>query len=646
MQRRARFLAHPAGERIMLSQFFRSIWVLSATCVVSSTAWSAPPKNVILLIGDGMGFEQVKAAGMYQFGTAGTLSFEGLPYTGEVVTTPAGGGVTDSAAAATAMATGYKVNNGVISLMIPGDGSELLTALEYFKGLGYRTGLVTTTYLTHATPAGFGAHETSRNNTSQIAGDYLNQTRPDLLFGGGANGLSTTAAASAGYAVVTTCSGLQGIDPDTATKVSAQFGTYHLPYEFDGYGTECHLSEMTSWALDMLEEDTDGFFLMVEGGRIDHAGHDNDLPRNVFETVEFHNTVQVVIDWAAGRTDTLIAVTADHETGGLTVLQNNGQFNFPTVSWSTGGHTGVNVPIYAWGMNADMVSGVMDNTKIFDLVTVSPEITRSPSSFTHTIDLGTSPPDDSFTLENTGIGTLSYTISDNVDWLDVDTPSGTSSGEPDTITITYSTAGLGGGTHNGLITISDPFARNTPQTIAVTITVIGPTIEVIPAAIDRTVVYSDALPNDTFSVRNAGGLTLYYTISETSDWLSVSPTEGDSTDESDAIDILYDLTGLAVGEHAALISVESDDAGNSPQIVTVTVTIEPIPGDMDHDGDVDQTDFGRLQACLSGPGTVQNEPACADARLDTDGDVDQYDVEIFLGCQSGADVPADPHCAD
>jgi alkaline phosphatase len=109
---------------------------------------------------------------------------------------------------------------------------------------------------------------------------------------------------------------------------------------------------------------------MVEGGRIDHAGHSNNIRRNVFETLEFSNSVQEVLDWVAGHDDTLVLVTADHETGGLTVLQNNGQGVFPDVSWSTTGHTGVNVPIYAWGVNAELVYGVLDNTDLFHIATV------------------------------------------------------------------------------------------------------------------------------------------------------------------------------------------------------------------------------------------------------------------------------------
>jgi len=145
-------------------------------CILTAEPLSATPKNIILLIGDGMGFEQVKAAGMYLNGKAGTLSFESFPNQAEVTTYSADSSVTDSAAAGTAIATGHKVNNGVISMAYPGDGSELYTLLEYFKERGKSTGLVSTTYMTHATPAVFGAHEPSRNNISEIARDYLNQT--------------------------------------------------------------------------------------------------------------------------------------------------------------------------------------------------------------------------------------------------------------------------------------------------------------------------------------------------------------------------------------------------------------------------------------------------------------------------------------
>jgi alkaline phosphatase len=332
------------------------------------------PRNIILMIGDGMGPEHVAAAGMFAHGAAGTLAFEQQAYEAEVTTYSASSSVTDSAAAATAMATGIKVNNGVISMAYPGDGSELETSLEFFRDRCKATGLVATSYSTHATPAGFGAHEPSRNNLSQIAQDYLNQTRPNVILGGGANGLSVADAQAAGYTVVTDRAEMQALDTGSEVMVSGQFGSGGFAYEYDYatggstfFDTYPHLSEMTQVALDILDNDPDGFFLMVEGSLIDWAAHDNYLGRVVYETVEFDNASEVVMDWAAGRTDTLVVVTADHETGGLTVLQNNGQGNLPTVSWSTTGHTGVNVGIYADGPNADLVTGVLDNTQIYDI---------------------------------------------------------------------------------------------------------------------------------------------------------------------------------------------------------------------------------------------------------------------------------------
>ncbi len=353
-----------------LIYLFSLVLVFSLASGLVSTAQAAP-KYVIFLIGDGMGFEQVKAGGMYVNGQAGTLSFESFPYNGELTTHSADSAVTDSAAAGTALATGVKVNYFVVSMAYPGDGSELETLLEYYKARGKSTGLVTTTNMTHATPASFGAHELSRMSYEQIADDYRLQTQPNVLFGGGADGMTIEEFENAGYTVVTDYASMQALDTENIDMVSGQFGGGYMPYEYDGLGSLPHLSEMTATALSILDNDPDGFFLMVEGGRIDHACHGNDIQRTVLETVEFDNTVQVAIDWAAGRSDTLILVTADHETGGLTVLANNGAGVLPTVAWSSGDHTGVNVPVYAWGVNAELISGVMDNTDMFAVVTTS-----------------------------------------------------------------------------------------------------------------------------------------------------------------------------------------------------------------------------------------------------------------------------------
>jgi len=349
-------------------------FAVAVTLCLAGAAQSKP-KNVIFFIGDGMGPQQVKAGGIYVYGAAGTLSFESFPYQGELTTYQYGGGITDSAAAATALASGYKVNGGVISMAYPGyppdypEGSELPTLLEYCKARGKSTGLVSTAYLTDATPAGFGAHEPTRSNYSQIAIDYLNQTQPNVLFGGGANGMSRSSAEAAGYTVVENKAAMLALDTENVSKVSGQFGSTDLPYEYDGLGILPPLSEMTTTALSILDNDPDGFFLMVEGGRIDDACHSNDFTRTIPEVNEFADAVQAAIDWAAGRSDTLIIVAADHETGGLTVLSNNGVGNYPDISWGGTGHTAANVPVYAWGVNAGFISGVMDNTDILGIVT-------------------------------------------------------------------------------------------------------------------------------------------------------------------------------------------------------------------------------------------------------------------------------------
>ncbi len=365
----------------------------------NSQAVTHPPKNVIVLIGDGMGPEQVKAAGMYLNGAAGTLNFESFPNQAEMTTGSFFGDVTDSAAAGTAIATGRKVNNGVISQALPGDGSDLTTMLDIFKGLGKSTGLVTTTQITHATPATFGANEPSRNNRVQIGLDYLNESQPNVLFGGEDNGLNSAIInADGNYTLVKTRAELDALDTNNEPLVAGLFGGGgHLPYEYDyaqgtdpRYDTIPHLGEMADAALDLLDNDPDGFFLMVEGGRIDHAGHLSNFDptlktgRNIYETIEFANTIQTVLDWAnlndPGLTETLIIVTADHETGGLLVTETNPTAGIlPAVTWGGVEHTGVNVPLAAIGANSNLISGVMDNTDLLGVV-LTPIAVPEPST--------------------------------------------------------------------------------------------------------------------------------------------------------------------------------------------------------------------------------------------------------------------------
>ncbi len=331
--------------------------------LVAISGCATSPSNVILCIGDGMGFEHVRAAAIYANGEEGTLCFESFPYRTTMTTHSANAAITDSAASGTAIATGQKVNNKVLNMRIPGDGSELQTLLEYFQQKGKAVGLVTTTPITHATPAAFAAHEPSRYNYAHIAEDYLAQTRPNVLFGAGAHGMTAQAAEEAGYIVVNNLIELRQLNTEQVSMVSGQFGE-DIPYETKWDANFPHLSQMTETALAILDNDPDGFFLMLEGGKIDWAGHENNLANVVGETVEFEKAVQIILNWAEQRDDTLIIVTADHETGGLKVLKNNGKGILPKVSWSSKDHTATKVPVYSWGKRAGLFTGPMDNTDI------------------------------------------------------------------------------------------------------------------------------------------------------------------------------------------------------------------------------------------------------------------------------------------
>lgn len=326
-------------------------------------------KNVIILIGDGMGLEHIKAGGMYMNGVAGTLVFEKFPYRAQMITSSATSELTDSAAAATAMATGVKVQSGVLGLALPGDGRELYNLVEYARDHEMSTGLVTSVSITHATPAGFGAHSTSRVNVAEIGVDLLTQTRPNVLFGG-SGGISAAQAAAAGYKVVTDRNSLLSLNTEMQTHVSGQFGVDNIPYESDGISAPYpHLSEMAAQALDILDNDPDGFFVMIEGGMIDYASHANNTPRMVGEVVEFAKTAQLAKNYADTHPGTLVIVLADHETGGLLVTKNNGAGVLPTVTWASKTHTTARVGVFLYGARVESFPAVLDNTGIPDLIT-------------------------------------------------------------------------------------------------------------------------------------------------------------------------------------------------------------------------------------------------------------------------------------
>jgi alkaline phosphatase len=347
-------------------------------------------KYIILFQGDGMASQHIKAGGMYVNGAPGTLVFESFTNAATMAHNNVTGGTTDSAASATAMATGVKVNNGVISVRLPGDGSELTSLLELRRGQGRSTGLVTTSFMMDATPAAHGAHNTSRNNTSDIFNDYMLQTQPNVILGGGGNGYNAATAASQGYTVVSDRAALLALNTESQVKVAGGFGSGAIPA--DGMAgrsaTLPTLPEMTETALKVLDNDPDGFYALIEHEGIDEYSHGNNAEGLVKSMLELNAAVQKAIDWVntpgdgADWSNTLILVVGDHETGGLLVTETSpATGKIPAVTWSTTGHTQTPVAVYAQGSGAEQFTGLqIDNTNIFSFLSPGVNPPVAPSS--------------------------------------------------------------------------------------------------------------------------------------------------------------------------------------------------------------------------------------------------------------------------
>lgn len=291
------------------------------------------PKSVILLIGDGTGPQQLGLL-MDWADAAGKspTNFERLANegtTGSLRTASADSPLTDSAAGATALACGVSTGNGMIA--VDPSGKPLVTCLEDARAHGKRTGLVTTTTITHATPACFAAHVGNRGDEPEIAKQYVEGgAGADVMFGGGRRFFGddlVKAAGEKGWAVVESKEDLLAL-PKGTQKALGLFSKSHVPYLLDrdqeGEAKAPSLADMTRKALEILSQDANshenrGFFLMVEGGRIDHACHANDAPAALGELREFDEVIGLAREFRANHPDTLVIVTADHETGGLTI---------------------------------------------------------------------------------------------------------------------------------------------------------------------------------------------------------------------------------------------------------------------------------------------------------------------------------------
>jgi alkaline phosphatase len=332
----------PVKRSVGLLVMLLTVVSLTLTAIIpgvtgyAQAAPSGTAKNVILLIGDGMGYGQL-TLGRIVKGSA--LTMDNFIYNGTVAThhdDPKEKWVTDSAAAATAIACGVKTFRGAIGVDVNKQPAKNI--LEIAQENGKATGLVTTTRVTHATPAAFAAHVEERGGEVDIAIDLLDHKINVLLGGGksyflpkdldgnredGRNLIEE--AKEAGYNFIETKNDLQKVSGD---KILGLFQGGYASYEIDrDPNKEPSVAEMTKKAIEVLTKDKNGFFLMVEGGRIDNACHDHDTATTVKDVLAFDEAVKVALDYAKNRNDTLVIVTADHETGGLSIGGYN-EYNF------------------------------------------------------------------------------------------------------------------------------------------------------------------------------------------------------------------------------------------------------------------------------------------------------------------------------
>jgi alkaline phosphatase len=434
--------------------------LIVSTLVIVSVASAAPAagpkkpaaKNIIVMIADGRGFNHVEATSYYVYGKASGQVYNRFPFRFAMSTYSADGngydpsqawsnfdyvksGYTDSAAAATAMAAGVKTYDAAIGVDV--DGNPVQNVLEFAEEKGKTTGVVTSVEWTHATPAGFVAHNVSRNDYEGIGQEMVYDSAADVIMGGGnpcydADGVYNDCTNTYKYVGGETTwddlvAGIAGGDADgdgvpdpwTLIQTRAEFqalmngptpkrvlGTAQVyqtlqqsrsgdafadPYVVPLIETVPTLEEMTKAAINILDDDPDGFFLMVEGGAVDWAAHGNQSGRMIEEHIDFDNAVDAVVDWVQANSnwgETLLIVTGDHETGYLTgpgsdptwtPIVNNGAGNLPGMEWHSTSHTNSLIPFSAKGDAARMFRGYangydpvrgryIDNTNIADVV--------------------------------------------------------------------------------------------------------------------------------------------------------------------------------------------------------------------------------------------------------------------------------------
>ena len=317
--------------------------------------------NVIYMIGDGMALPQAYAA---MLASGEEMTFQQFPYIGVVDTHSASNDITDSAAGGTALASDHKTNNAMLG-MNP-DTIPVKTVLEALSEQGKETGIVVTSYVTHATPAAFYAKVPHRKQYEDIAVQMAENPYINLIIGGGMKhfaqrkdslDLIARMEDELGWKVY---DNLAEVD-EACQKYAVIADTNHMPKAADRGD---FLPRAVKTALKSLDDAENGFFLMVEGSQIDFACHANDSTWMMDEMLDFDYAVKVALDYAKEKGNTLVVVTADHETGGLTLPDPKGKYTNVVFDYSTGSHTCLPVLVYAYGPGAEQFTGWMQNDEL------------------------------------------------------------------------------------------------------------------------------------------------------------------------------------------------------------------------------------------------------------------------------------------
>ena len=357
----------------MRTILFFALWLSTGIIAIAQTPQGPPttsPKNVILLIGDGMGLTQVSTSFFYNNKPS---NFERFPITGFIKTSSFSHKITDSAAGATVFSAGVSTYNGAIA--VDPEEKPVPTLIELLSEEGLRTGVVATSSITHATPAAFYAHVKSRQMQDEIAAQ-LPTSGVDFFAAGGTQFFVDRedkinyydSLIQHGFTMDTT-----ELNPTAKLSPDKKYGyllaSDGMPRMLDNRGD--FLPQATHMAIDYLSQSGDNFFLMVEGSQIDWGGHANNAEYLVTEVLDFDQTLGEALDFADKDGNTLVVVTADHETGGfaLTSTENKdgsgSDYNKLDGKFSTGGHTATLIPVFAFGPGSEVFSGIYKSTEIF-----------------------------------------------------------------------------------------------------------------------------------------------------------------------------------------------------------------------------------------------------------------------------------------